>query len=90
MGCGNCSAGTIRVVFISRMISSSLKAGVEVEKSEEDGLFTKESVYKAVKTLMDDATEIGREVREKFKTKKLLLTKDLENGYIHSFCQKLQ
>ncbi|XP_027348172.1 UDP-glycosyltransferase 79B30-like [Abrus precatorius] len=78
-------------ILNARMISSTLKAGVEVEKGEEDGLFTKESVCKAVKTVMDDESEVGREVRaNRLKLRKLLLNKDLENTYIDSFVQKLQ
>nr|KYP33339.1 Anthocyanidin 3-O-glucosyltransferase [Cajanus cajan] len=78
-------------ILIARMISSSLKAGVEVEKGEEDGSFTKESVCKAVKTVMDDESEVGREVRENhLKLRNMLLSKDLENTYVDSFCHKLQ
>ncbi|KAL2331594.1 hypothetical protein Fmac_019175 [Flemingia macrophylla] len=43
------------------MLSAKLKVGVEVEKGEEDGLFTKESVCKAVKTVMEDGNEVARE-----------------------------
>ncbi|KAK7342501.1 hypothetical protein VNO80_25462 [Phaseolus coccineus] len=75
----------------ARMISSSIKAGVQVEKGEEDGLFTKESVCAAVKTVMDLESEVGREVRENhLKLRNLLLTKDLENNYLDGFCHKLQ
>ncbi|QCD87416.1 hydroquinone glucosyltransferase [Vigna unguiculata] len=75
----------------AKMISSSIKAGVQVEKGEEDGFFTKESVCRAVKTVMDLESEIGREVRENhLKLRNLLLTKDLENSYFDSFCLKLQ
>ncbi|KAG4981334.1 hypothetical protein JHK85_035292 [Glycine max] len=44
-------------IINARMFSRKLKVGVEVEKGEEDGLFTKESVCKAVKTVMEDETE---------------------------------
>ncbi|KAK7405034.1 hypothetical protein VNO78_06184 [Psophocarpus tetragonolobus] len=75
----------------ARIISSSLKAGVQVEKGEEDGLFTKETVCKAVKSAMDDENEVGREIRANhLKMRNLLLTKDLENAYIDNFCNKLQ
>ncbi|RDY08825.1 UDP-glycosyltransferase 79B30, partial [Mucuna pruriens] len=47
----------------SKVVCNSLKAGVEVEKGDEDGKFTKESVCKAVKTVMDDESEVAREVR---------------------------
>ncbi|KAL2331587.1 hypothetical protein Fmac_019168 [Flemingia macrophylla] len=48
----------------AKMMSAKLKVGVEVEKGEEDGLFTKESVCKTVKTVMNDGNEVAREVTE--------------------------
>nr|KYP33337.1 hypothetical protein KK1_045817 [Cajanus cajan] len=72
------------------MISNSLKTGVQIERGE-DGLFTKESVCKAVKTVMDDESEVGREVRANhLKLRDILLSKDLDNTYVDSFCHKLQ
>ena len=50
-------------LFQARMMSLHLKVGVEVEKGEEDGLFTKETVYKAVRTLMKEDSEFSREVK---------------------------
>ncbi|XP_027348173.1 UDP-glycosyltransferase 79B30-like [Abrus precatorius] len=78
-------------ILIAKMLSSSLKVGVEVEKGEEDGLFTKKSVCKAVKTAMDTESAVGREVRENhLQLRNLLLSKDLESTYLDSFCHKLQ
>ncbi|KAI4295417.1 hypothetical protein L6164_035465 [Bauhinia variegata] len=78
-------------VVNARFIGNSLKAGVEVEKGEEDGLFTKESVCKAVKLVMDGESEIGREVRANLsKLRSILLTPNLESTYIDSFSHKLQ
>ncbi|XP_061343585.1 cyanidin 3-O-galactoside 2''-O-xylosyltransferase FGGT1-like [Gastrolobium bilobum] len=75
----------------ARMMGRNLKVGVEVEKGEEDGLFTKESVCKAVKIVMDDENELGREVRANHtKVRNLLLSQDLECVCVDSFCQKLQ
>ncbi|RDX79847.1 Anthocyanidin 3-O-glucoside 2''-O-glucosyltransferase, partial [Mucuna pruriens] len=57
----------------------------------EDGKFTKESVCKAVKTVMDDGSDVAKEVRANhLKLRNLLLAKDLENTYVDSFCHKLQ
>ena len=65
--------------------------GVEIEKGEEDGLFTKESVCKAVKTVMEDETEVGREVRENHaKLRNFLLSDSLESTCVDGFCQQLQ
>jgi hypothetical protein len=67
-----------------------LKVGVEVEKGEDDGLFTKESLGKAVKTVMDDENEVGREVRANHdKMRNFLLSNNLESSCVDSFCQKL-
>lgn len=75
----------------ARMLSSSFKAGVEVEKGGEDGLFTRESVCRAVKAVMDGESEVGREVRANHtKLRDLLLGKDLESAYLDGFCHKLR
>jgi len=75
----------------ARMMGNSLKVGVEVEKGEEDGLFTKGSVCKAVRTVMEVDSEIGRLVRANHaKLRDLLLSEDLQSSYIDSFCQKLK
>ncbi|CAL5342690.1 unnamed protein product [Camellia sinensis] len=71
------------------MMSRNLKVGVEVEKGE-DGLFTRESVCKAVRVVMDEESEIGKEVKENHgKMKEFLLNKDLESFYIDNFNKKL-
>jgi len=78
-------------IINARMMGSNLRVGVEVEKGEEDGLFTKESVCKAVKIAMDEKNEIGREVRTNHaKLKNFLVSQDLESICVDGFCQKLQ
>ncbi|MCH97279.1 UDP-glycosyltransferase 79B6-like, partial [Trifolium medium] len=62
---------------LQRMMSDKLKVGVEVEKGEEDGLFTKESVCKTVKIVMDDENEVGREFAYKYAIKCQLSGKSL-------------
>nr|WMX26740.1 UGT79B171 [Astragalus membranaceus] len=77
-------------ILNARVMSTKFKVGVEVEKGEEDGLFTKESVCKAVKIVMDDGNELGREVRVNHtKIREFLLSNNLESSCIDSFCQKL-
>ncbi|WJX68773.1 anthocyanidin 3-O-glucoside 2'''-O-xylosyltransferase [Trifolium repens] len=77
-------------IFNAILMSKILKVGVEVEKAEEDGLFTKESVCKAVKTVMDDENEVGKEARANHdKIRKFLLSDNLESSCIDGFCQKL-
>ncbi|XWS18458.1 hypothetical protein CRYUN_Cryun32bG0045200 [Craigia yunnanensis] len=41
-------------IINARLMAEDLKVGVEVEKGEEDGLFSKDDVCKAVMTVMDD------------------------------------
>ncbi|KAK2369822.1 cyanidin 3-O-galactoside 2''-O-xylosyltransferase FGGT1 [Trifolium repens] len=78
-------------IMNARMMSEKLKVGVEVEKGDEDGLFTKESVCKAVKIVMDDENEIGREVRTNHnELRKFMLSENFESSCVDSFCEKLQ
>nr|SBO16013.1 PREDICTED: anthocyanidin 3-O-glucosyltransferase [Lupinus angustifolius] len=74
----------------ARIMSGDLKVGVEVKKSEEDGVFTKEAVCKAVKAVMDNDSEVGHVVRENHvKWREFLLSKRLENSYVDDLVQKL-
>ncbi|KAH7860907.1 hypothetical protein Vadar_032084 [Vaccinium darrowii] len=50
-------------IINARMMSASMKVGVEVEKEDQDGLFTRENVCKAVRTVMEEGDEVGKEVR---------------------------
>jgi hypothetical protein len=78
-------------IMNARVMSAKLKVGVEVEKGEEDGLFTKESVCKAVKSVMDDESEVAREVRANHaKLRNLLLSNSVESSCVDSFCLRLQ
>ncbi|MED6191636.1 hypothetical protein PIB30_001915 [Stylosanthes scabra] len=78
-------------IMNARMMSRKLKVGVEVEKGDDDGFFSKESVCKAVKTVMDDDSEIGRAVRENHtKVRNLLLSENLESSCVDSFCHRLR
>jgi len=70
--------------------AGDLKVGVEVEKSEEDGLFTKEAVYKGVRTVTDNENKLGQMVRTNHaKWRKFLLSHGLENSYVDDLVQKL-
>ncbi|XP_062104642.1 cyanidin 3-O-galactoside 2''-O-xylosyltransferase FGGT1-like [Humulus lupulus] len=78
-------------ILNARLMGNNLKVGVEVEKGEEDGLFTKESVCKAISTVMEQGNEVGKEVRSnRAKLRELLLSKDMESSYIDDFIHKLQ
>ena len=78
-------------IFQARLMSLHLKVGVEVEKGEEDGLFTKETVYKAVRTVMEEEREFGRDVKtNRAKLREFLSRKSLESSYIDSFNEQLR
>ncbi|KAL6197215.1 hypothetical protein ACLB2K_032827 [Fragaria x ananassa] len=77
-------------IINARMMSGDLKVGVEVEKGDEDGLFTKEGVCKAVKAVMDENSEVGKEVKTNHaKWREFLSSKGLESSYIDDFMHKL-
>ncbi|KNA05254.1 hypothetical protein SOVF_192090 [Spinacia oleracea] len=75
----------------ARMMSLDLKVGVEVDKGENDGLFTKQDVFKAIEVVMEQESIVGREVRaNNTKWRNLLLKEGLEESYIDGFVQSLQ
>ncbi|KAI3912974.1 hypothetical protein MKW92_050297 [Papaver armeniacum] len=77
--------------IIARLLAEDLKVGVEVEKREDDGWFTKESICKAIFTVMDDDNEIGKVVREnRLKMKELLVRDGFEDDYITDFIEQLR
>lgn len=77
-------------IINARLMAGDLKVGVEVAKGEEDGIFSKEDVYKAVMTVMDADSEVGKEVRANHaRWKEFLLGKGIENFYIDGFVEKL-
>lgn len=78
-------------IINSRIMSEVYRVGIEVEKGEEDGLFTKFGVFEAVKKVMDEDGEVGKEVKQNHeKIKDFLLSKDVKSAYIDSFSQELQ
>uniref|UniRef100_A0A2N9E9B8 Glycosyltransferase subfamily 4-like N-terminal domain-containing protein n=1 Tax=Fagus sylvatica TaxID=28930 RepID=A0A2N9E9B8_FAGSY len=75
-------------VINARLMGGDIKVGVEVEKGEEDGLFTREGVCKAVKAVMDEDSNVGVRTNHA-KWREFLLSNGLENSYIDSYVQKL-
>lgn len=74
----------------ARMMGRDLKVGLEVEKGE-DGMFTKDAVCKAIQSVMDIDSEVGKEVKENHgKFRELLLKKGFENSYMDDFVQEMQ
>ncbi|KAL1299277.1 hypothetical protein AAHE18_18G097400 [Arachis hypogaea] len=78
-------------VINARILGRKMKVRVEVEKGKEDGLFSKESVCKAVKIVMDDGNEVGREIRDNHtKVRNLLLAPNFESSCLDDFILRLQ
>ncbi|KAA3452931.1 anthocyanidin 3-O-glucoside 2''-O-glucosyltransferase-like [Gossypium australe] len=77
-------------IINARLMARDLKIGVEVEKGDEDGVFTKYDVCKAVTTVMDHDNKLGNEVRTNHaKWKEFLLKPGLENSYMDDFVKQL-
>ncbi|KAL9231030.1 hypothetical protein vseg_006301 [Gypsophila vaccaria] len=75
----------------AKMMSLELKVGVEVEKGEVDGVVDREAVRKAVSSVMDEGSEVGRVTRANHaKWRDFLLQEHLEESYISSFVQHLK
>ncbi|WMV27440.1 hypothetical protein MTR67_020825 [Solanum verrucosum] len=76
-------------IFNARLMEKELKVGVEVEKDEND-LFTKENLCKALKCVMDKDSQIGCLVKENHKKwKELLSSPGFMSNYIDNFIQDL-
>ncbi|PHU18882.1 UDP-glycosyltransferase 79B2 [Capsicum chinense] len=73
----------------ARLMEHELKVGVEVEKEEND-LFTKENLCKAVKCMMDKDSQIACSMKENHrKWKELLSSPGFMSNYIDNFIHNL-
>lgn len=73
----------------ARLMEQELKVGVEVEK-DENGWFSKESLCKAVKCVMDKDSQIGCFMKENHKKwKEVLSSPGFMSNYIDSFIHNL-
>ncbi|KAI8552503.1 hypothetical protein RHMOL_Rhmol06G0271800 [Rhododendron molle] len=76
-------------ILNTRLLADELKVAVEVER-DENGLFSKENLCKAVKSVMDKDSEVGGLVRKNHeKWRKTLMSKGFMSGYIDGFIEKL-
>lgn len=74
----------------ARLMEGELRVGVEVKRGDEDGFFTKEAVMETIKLVMEEESEIGKEIRANHgKWRDFLLTKGLEDSYMDEFVRKL-
>lgn len=72
--------------FNARLLGTRLRAGVEVERDENDGSFTREGVCAAIK-----AVTTGRHIRANMaELRELVLREGLESSYLDRFSRMLQ
>ncbi|PIA30581.1 hypothetical protein AQUCO_05500114v1 [Aquilegia coerulea] len=93
-------ASACQIVFVphfgaqfidSQYMTENLKVAVTVERRDEDGWFTRESVCNAVKLVMDKGSDVGEQIRANHhKWKEFLLSEGLESSYINNLIHKLQ
>ncbi|KAG5127809.1 hypothetical protein AAZX31_10G183500 [Glycine max] len=78
--------------FNSKLIANDLKAGVEVNRSDEDGFFHKEDILEALKTVMlEDNKEQGKQIRENhMQWSKFLSNKEIQNKFITDLVAQLK
>ena len=75
--------------FNARLLAEELKVAVEVEK-EENGWVSKESLCKAVKSVMDEKDEVGCLVKKNHaKWKETLMSQGFMSNYIDNFVRQL-
>ncbi|CAK7338131.1 unnamed protein product [Dovyalis caffra] len=76
----------------SKLIAGDLKAGVEINRRDDDGYFGKDDVFEAVKTVMlDSDKEPGKSIRENHKKwREFLLSEQIQNKYIVELIEELK
>lgn len=77
-------------ILNTRLLTEELKIGVEVER-EETGWFSKDSLCKAIKAVMDKDSELGATLRKNHgHWKSVLRSSDRMSGYIDEFIRDLE
>ncbi|KAJ9671556.1 hypothetical protein PVL29_025318 [Vitis rotundifolia] len=77
-------------ILNTRLLAEVLKVAVEIEK-EENGWFSKKSLCRAVRSVMDEESEVGGLVRKNHaKWKETLTSQGFMSNYIDNFVQQLQ
>nr|Q6VAA3.1 RecName: Full=UDP-glycosyltransferase 79A2 [Stevia rebaudiana]AAR06923.1 UDP-glycosyltransferase 79A2 [Stevia rebaudiana] len=76
----------------SKVIALELKAGVEVNRRDEDGYFGKDDVFEAVESvMMDTENEPAKSIRENHrKLKEFLQNDEIQKKYIADFVENLK
>ncbi|KAL3586392.1 hypothetical protein D5086_013259 [Populus alba] len=76
----------------TKLIAGDLKAGVEINRRDEDGCFGKDDICEAVKAVMLDVDEEpGKSMRENHKKwREFLLNAQIQNKYIAELIEELK
>ena len=75
--------------FNARLLAEELKVAVEVER-EENGWVSKESLCKAIKSVLDEESEVGCLVKKNHaKWKETLMSQGFMSNYIDNFVRQL-
>ncbi|CAO2833881.1 unnamed protein product [Amaranthus hypochondriacus] len=75
----------------ARMMSLDLKLGLEIQKRDDDGFFTKDALCKAVMIVMDTQNIMAKQLKTNHtKWKEFLLKQGVEDAYITAFIHSLQ
>ncbi|XWS52119.1 hypothetical protein CRYUN_Cryun11dG0039700 [Craigia yunnanensis] len=75
-------------ILNTRLMADELKLAVEV-KREENGWLSKENLSKAIKSVMDKNSDVGKLLKENHKKWKDKLNPELMNGYIDKFVKSM-
>ncbi|KAI3427578.1 uncharacterized protein J3R85_009415 [Psidium guajava] len=77
-------------ILNTRLLAEELRVGVQVER-EGSGWFSKEGLCRAIKSAMDEESEVGQLVKKNHaKWRDVLMSPNFISGYIDGFIQNLQ
>ncbi|CAN8301964.1 unnamed protein product [Cochlearia groenlandica] len=78
-------------ILNTRLMSEELEVSVEVDRDDQTGWFSKESLSGAVRSVMDKDSELGNLVRRNHaKWREFLVSSGLMNGYVNKFIEALE
>ncbi|XP_011082711.1 anthocyanidin 3-O-glucoside 2'''-O-xylosyltransferase-like isoform X2 [Sesamum indicum] len=76
-------------ILNTRLLAEELKVAVEVERGEM-GWFSKEDLSKAIKSVMDEESEVGKLVKENHgKWRETLMSPEFMDNYVDNFIRQL-
>ena len=76
-------------ILNTRLLVEEMKVAMELER-EDCGWFSRKSLSKSIKYVMDKDNEVGVMVKNHAKWKEILASLDFMSGYMDKFVQNLQ